>query len=90
MPARHCFGRSIYNKRFCICQRSLVVFCRVAYREDTGMGFEWNSFQKSICISILFEVVESKFVLMFVILFTTRKKEKKEPRVIKVYNYTVQ
>lgn len=54
------------------------------------MGFEWNSFQKSICISILFEVVESKFVLMFVILFTTRKKEKKEPRVIKVYNYTVQ
>lgn len=94
VPARHCFGPSIYNKRFCICQRSLMVFCRVAYRENTGMEFEWNSFQKSICILILYEVVESKFLLTFVIFFTTRKKEKekkrkRKKRVIKVYSYTV-
>lgn len=38
------------------------------------------------------EVVESKFVLTFVIFFTAREKEKKEKRkkrVIKVYNYMV-
>lgn len=57
-----------------------MVFCRVVYRENAGMGFEWNSFQKSICILILYEVVESKFVLTFVIFFTAREKEKKKKR----------
>lgn len=55
-----------------------MVFCRAVYRENAGMGFEGNIFQKPICISILYEVVESKFVLTFVIFFTAREKEKKK------------
>lgn len=57
-----------------------MVFCRAVYRENAGMGFEGNIFQKPICISILYEVVESKFVLTFVIFFTAREKEKKREK----------
>lgn len=95
VPARYRFDPSIYNKRFCICQRSLVVFCRVVYRKNTGMGFEWNSFQKSICILILYEVVRIEVVSSYVRYFFRRarkrkKKRKWKKRAVKVCNYTVQ